>query len=826
MTRILTLVLLLVSTGLLSAQTHVPPQQREGAEHANDAQRFFERMHSVPDGYNWRLVNRAVRDARVERLRKGANDVQDGHISVRGQWRELGSNNQCGRIINVDYDPETERVWVAGAGGTIWAGDVNGSSWRILNETQQIDYPKLVKHVDMPDGTTRLIALANTRRFYTLDEGQTIWEQADGTESWQRWGGVTRAVACTRNGRLEIYAVGGEWDYGEAWKGRSSVWRSIDSGRTYERVRWFDGNRRTLWTDGTDNVLLIHGDTLSSIEPDGAVEQITVTEAWSTGNRGILMAGTSMEELIVAAYDGSETTFHLSDDRGESWFQSGVIDIGPFHNESFGRTTDDSQTWIYGGVEAWRSQAYGDGWQKINSWPQYYPDPENKLHADIPAIVSFTRKDGTGLTFICTDGGIYTSTDGGATVRNISLNNLNTAQYYGSYTHRDNVDVVGAGAQDQGFQRSQVDNGVTPMDFDQLISGDYARLVSGDQGRTLWCVYPGFTLYWPNFENGGARVGEDFVHTRGMWLPPLAVDPRNPQEVFLGGGRDGQSGTRVYRYRYTGNALSVDHLDQEFGTGGTQVTAITIHQGAPDNWYVVTTAGEVWASTTGGTTWTTKQRPNGLNGHYFGGNALAMDPRFPSTLFIGGQGYEQAAVWMSADGADTWTALEGLPPCLVLGLDVSDDGRLVAAATDVGAFVYDTQEGVWTDITVQGGPDQNYWHVEWVPQLRQFRFSTYGRGLWAFTPGGFTSVDERQAPSFRLQVDGVLTPRGGAVRITPEVSGTATLTWYDLDGRQLLSQVIDLRGGSQLSERPASVPAGSMVVVVDADGRVGGAVVP
>ena len=157
---------------------------------------------------------------------------------------------------------------------------------------------------------------------------------------------------------------------------------------------------------------------------------------------------------------------------------------------------------------------------------------------------------------------------------------------------------------------------------------------------------------------------------------------------------------------------------------------------------------------------------------------------------------------------------------------MSDDGRLVAAATDVGAFIYDTQEGTWTDITVQGGPDQNYWHVEWVPPLRQFRFSTYGRGLWSFTPGGFTGVDETEAPSFRLATEGVLMPEGGAVRITPRTSGAASLTWYDIEGRQLLTQVVHLGEDRAQVMRPASVPSGSMVVVVDSEGRVGGVVVP
>jgi len=48
----------------LSAQTQTPVWQREGAEHKRQAEAFFESLHVVPPGMNWRVINDAVRDAR------------------------------------------------------------------------------------------------------------------------------------------------------------------------------------------------------------------------------------------------------------------------------------------------------------------------------------------------------------------------------------------------------------------------------------------------------------------------------------------------------------------------------------------------------------------------------------------------------------------------------------------------------------------------------------------------------------------------------------------------------------------------------------------
>ena len=90
---------------------------------------------------------------------------------------------------------------------------------------------------------------------------------------------------------------------------------------------------------------------------------------------------------------------------------------------------------------------------------------------------------------ISTDGGLYASDNYGLTNTNITMEGMRNAQYYDLYTYRLVTDVIFAGAQDQGFQRSfsSVDD---QYYFDQLISGDYGHLVSSDGGDHLWTVYP------------------------------------------------------------------------------------------------------------------------------------------------------------------------------------------------------------------------------------------------------------------------------------------------------------------------------------------------
>jgi len=98
----------------LSAQTNVPRLQREGEQHRLEAEAYYEQLHVVPPGMNWRVVNEAVRDARFARLNEGAQRIPT--VAIEGAWREIGSINQSGRVVAVEYDDASGRVWLAGAG--------------------------------------------------------------------------------------------------------------------------------------------------------------------------------------------------------------------------------------------------------------------------------------------------------------------------------------------------------------------------------------------------------------------------------------------------------------------------------------------------------------------------------------------------------------------------------------------------------------------------------------------------------------------------------------------------------------------------------------
>lgn len=802
----------------------VPHSQIEGEQQKHAAEAYFDALHVVPPGYNWKLVNEAVREQRYTKHAKAMESVQADTPRVTGTWQEVGSANQAGRVVCVEYDSATNRVWTAGAGGTIWVGNSAGTDWKILNNSRRIPNPQLIKNVRLSNGIERLIVVSNAARSFYLDEGSATWKQATGLEEMQRWGSFQNAVSCVRNDAVEIYAYGDEWDYGTLWKSRRVLYQSVDSGKSFQRIRWFDG-QGALWTDGSENVVLINDSTLSFVMSDGTFEDHSKTGLWK-GASQVLLAGADVASLMVARVAKDSTGFYVSYDAGEQWQYTGSVKFTPFDKKSFHQTTGGSRAWLYGGVDVFRSVDEGGSWSKVNSWGQYYNDPSIFLHADIPSFSTFTKADGKPLTFICTDGGLFSSENEVLSVKNISLQGLNISQYYSTYSSRDNVNVVYAGAQDQGFQRTRED-AASARNFRQMISGDYSSIVSGDKGHNVFCVYPGFVMFVPNAEDSWAPMTLDFVHTRHLWLPPLASLNSNPRQTLLGGGTN-SAGAYLYLYEAFQDSIRATKLPFDFGAGApdVRITAVVTFESDDAYQYVVTSANKVFFSSNRGLNWTQGDRPAGLREHYFSGNSIAIDNNTASTLYLGGSGYDGPGVYVSKNSGQNFTPLNGLPPCLVLGLSVGSNGRYVAAATDVGAFVYDTLYQRWTDVTTIGAPDQTYWDVDWIEPLQRFRFSTYGRGIWDFIPGAAVSVPETIKPL--NQELSVIARKNGAdvlLEISVAQEDVAQIVWYDLEGKALQQQEVGLNQGVNAVNIPPLNARVLFAVVKSRSGNVQGCVV-
>ncbi|MFC2130316.1 T9SS type A sorting domain-containing protein [Bacteroidota bacterium] len=727
--------------------------------------KWMEDMHRAAPGTDWRKVDAQIRE-RKQQVRKEkiealirknvkiesiqSDTVADGKLI--GQWIERGSNNLAGRMLTSDIDWETGLLYNASSGGNIWRGTLEGEDWTCLNNGKKMGGIILLKIIKMND-TKRIFVISGKRGFYTDNEGLT-WESSLGLEKPQNWGGVRRAVM-TNDENHHIYFLGNEWDYQES-KSVSCIYKSTDFGETFDPIYKFslETGMCDLWTPKYFNsdVYFLHLDTLSKILPDGTIENIASIEldsAFSNYKQARLSGSVSEEGTTIFLWLQNKSDnfshFFSTDDFGESWETLGIIDYGPFSTNSFEASCIHPEALYFGGVNCSRSLDRGKTWEIVNTWGEYYGDMENKLYADLPAITSYMNPDGDELVIISTDGGSYISYDNLVTVQNISMNNLNVSQYYSTYSFEEDPDIIFVGSQDQGFQRTTAVAEDGTHSFQQTISGDYGHLTSSDGGKTLWCVYPGFTMLYKDLATSPTTLRRsldfDETGTGGLWMRPILADPKDPDVAYLaGGGTDGFH--HIWKITYKGGKITGAEMPYRFDSTNV-VSALGISNINQDLFYAMTKNGNFFNSSNRGQDWTMSEGFASMGGHHFYGASIAPSNIDANTVYIAGSGTSNPRAYVSYDYGQSFTPIDsGLPNTLVYRIALSEDDNYIFAATAVGPYVFIKDEGMWFDLAGLDTPDQTYWCVEYIPSIMTVRFGTYGRGIWDFRIDDINRINE------------------------------------------------------------------------------------
>ncbi|MEZ7924667.1 MAG: T9SS type A sorting domain-containing protein, partial [Flavobacteriales bacterium] len=157
-------------------------------------------------------------------------------------------------------------------------------------------------------------------------------------------------------------------------------------------------------------------------------------------------------------------------------------------------------------------------------------------------------------------------------------------------------------------------------------------------------------------------------------------------------------------------------------------------------------------------------------------------------VYIAGSGYSNPGVYMSSDNGDSFTALDqGLPQTMIYDIAPTLGDEFVFAATELGPYIYSSETNVWSNLSGDFAPDQIYWSVEFVDEIKTARFGTYGRGIWDFKLEEETSsveLAEYKNTNFSLY------PVPAADFITVEFSakGIYKVSIFDLQGRLVLEE--------------------------------------
>ncbi|MBI5324777.1 MAG: T9SS type A sorting domain-containing protein [Ignavibacteriae bacterium] len=823
-------------------------QHRDGDEKfKKERDAWIEQMHRIEPGINWRIIDKETKYNKAV-LRQGKlkssllknpeilnEDEEIAGGLIKGNWIERGSNNCAGRIHTADIDFERNLIYAASSGGNIWRGTLEGENWQCLNNSFQISNIRMVKIINK-DSINRIVVVGNNSHLYFSDNEGLTWDDAKGLENVQKWGGIKRGIV-TGDIKKVIYLISNEWDY-ENWKNPTKIYKSEDFGENFTEVLNMETSidNCDIWGDEftKGNIYFVNNDSISKIDLNGEITFIGIIDMsqYISSSFRLFLKGSfykESKELVIFATDWNNTYVFRSTDEGANWNYRGEINFGPFDNNSMAVSVTNPNVMFFGGVELYYSFNGGISWNSRNYWGDYYGNIADVLHADIPGVDVFKDPQAEAdYTLISTDGGIYISPDNAVTVYNLSMNGLNVSQYYSTYTDKKNYNKVYAGSQDQGLQRCLLDSGQS-LAFEQIISGDYGHLCSSDSGKTLWSVYPGFAHIYTDFDRTNTkRSSWDFEFLNHLWMPPVIEDPNDHKSAYIaaGGNNDKQKICHLTLY---GETILPDYLPYVFNsTDNATLSALAISSLDKSNFYAMTDNGKFFYSTDFGEEWDENEQFDGPDAHYFYGSHIVTSQITEGKIYIAGSGYSNPGVYVTYDNGENFIPIDsGLPNTMVYEIAVTPDDRFIFAATEVGPYVYSTQLNSWYDMTGFNAPDQTFWSVEYLPDIKTVRFGTYGRGIWDFKITNNTDVAEYKEVSQKLKLSVYPNPQVDLSEIIIEspVEVSCDVKIISNDGKfvkQLFNGIIkkgiNTFNWNGSSESGAKLPAGIYLCIANSMG--------
>jgi photosystem II stability/assembly factor-like uncharacterized protein len=174
----------------------------------------------------------------------------------------------------------------------------------------------------------------------------------------------------------------------------------------------------------------------------------------------------------------------------------------------------------------------------------------------------------------------------------------------------------------------------------------------------------------------------------GIYVSQLAVDPTNPDIVYLATPPTGRPDTDAKLFKSTNGAAEWRQVAIAL-PAGVVITSLVIDPATPSTIYAayydyLSLGGGVYKSSDSGETWTAAQ--DGLGG--MGVGALAIDPSSTARIYAA----TRAGVFMSSDAA-SWTPINsGLPSLGVGALSIDRSGSFLRASTAAGLFEYQVSD--------------------------------------------------------------------------------------------------------------------------------------
>ncbi len=465
--------------------------------------------------------------------------TQPNTVNTAADWSNIGPVNAglirytpgTGRINQMAIDPSNDQIWYAGApSGGLWKSFDAGQSWDPIFD----EYPQIgVSGIAIDETNTDIIYIA-TGDDDALDSYSIgVMKSTDAGVTWQETG--LTASNMGRNNALNEIVINPTDNNIIYVAGSNGFYKSIDAGETFDRspfggisvkdvtdFRLNPGDPDIIYavtndgfyrsTDGGENFVA----STSTVLPEDFGRAVIGVSPASPNSVYVLYADTGSNDYVFQGLyrsnDNGATftkTAQSADilESSQAWFDLAIA-VDP----------EDFDTLYVGCLNIWKSTNGGNIFGRLNQWSV---NNAAFSHADIHTLKFFNN-----ILYAGTDGGLYSSADGGDTFIDYSNNGIMTSQFYRMGMARDDAGKIVGGTQDNAgfvYNNNQWNTWTGGDGMDYEIDPLNSNIAYGftQFGSTLWIT-----------SQNGLNLGWADAPEQGNWITPLTINSNG--EVFSG----------------------------------------------------------------------------------------------------------------------------------------------------------------------------------------------------------------------------------------------------------------------------------------------------
>jgi len=709
-----------------------------------------------------------------QKINSKNNTTARGSYSLPpSNWQPIGPYNNAventrarGRVNVVVADPANSNTLYFGTpAGGIWKSTNHGSSWIPLTDNlPQLGVSGIA--IDYSNSNTIYIATGDKDAGDTYSIG--VMKSTDGGLTWSATG-LAFTNTSTRAGDLLIHPTNNQILWCATNNG---IYKTTNAGATWTNVlsgSFAQGSLRLKPNDPTVVYAVSNNKFYRSTNTGDTFANITSGMPLSSGRLvlDITPADANYVYILSATTSNSFQGIYRSTNGGTSFSKTSngstpAIFGGStqaWYDMALGVSSTNKDEIYTGLLDVWKSTNGGTGFTKLNDWSVYNPA---FTHADIHFLRFINNK-----LYCGSDGGVYTSSDGGVNFSDITTG-AQIGQFYKISVARESAAKIVGGTQDNG---GWVYNSVNSNPWQSYHGGDGmdCAVNPANNNNIYGFVYNGGTLFTSGNTgtslNGAvsAPSGES-----GNWVTPLKLN--SVGEVFSGYSK---------LFKLNTNTLAwTQQNTSDLGTGN--IVEIEV---APsnDNIIFLSKGTKLYKSTDGGINFTNLYTaPASITSicvNYSNTNLVYL-----TTAGTGGEALK------STNGGANFVSFSTNLPAIAKKV-IKHQGRNslnpLYIGTSLGVYYRDDSMSQWEPFDANL-PNVAVADLEINLEDNIIIAGTYGRGIWQCaipveTPPSDVKFVSIQSPTTQINCNNVISPEVTVKNNGSNAINTVNVT-YDYDG--------------------------------------------